>query len=341
MHTATFTRAIAFSCLIAISSPAAQEPTLSLGELARRERERKNTQAQTSDLIKEQKLLPQEEKAYRQANSTAADERACKASLGRYAVWEQLLTGCRAQGATAATERKDDPRRDPDYDYRLTASDDAFEFAAAPRRPGLGGFLTDGQKIYFNPQGAATRESKMIYDFASSAPAGTAGHSKKVYTEDDLQRGGQTNAGGGGSSSEGSAAPGNDMPAEGAQTQAGDAIKDLKLSPDEEKAYLQLGFIAIDELLCKEGLGRYADWEQLFTGCRAHGVTGAIDRRDDPRRDPDYDYGLSVSDDAFELSAAPRRSGLGGFFTDRHKIYFDSQGAATRESKLIYTFPSR
>jgi hypothetical protein len=138
-----------------------------LGELARRERERRNAQTQTSDLIKELKLSPQEEKAYRQANFTAADERACKASLGRYAGWEQLLTGCRTQGITAGTERKDDPRRDPDYDYGLSVSDDAFELPAAPRRPGLGGFFTDGQKIYFNPQGAATRESRVVYTFPS------------------------------------------------------------------------------------------------------------------------------------------------------------------------------
>lgn len=322
MHSATFTRAIALSCLIALSSPGAQDTTQSLGELARKERERKKALTQTSNEIQNLKLSPQEEKAYLQVGFTTAEERTCKAGLGRYADWEQLFAGCRAQGVTLATDRQDDPRRDPNYDYRLSVSANAFELSAAPRRSGLGGFFSDGQKIYFNPQGAATRESKAIYDFVSAAAApsaGTAVQGKKVYTEEDLQGlGGQINTGGGGTSAAGDTAPapGHYKPAE------------------EVALNFSYCFMSL-EGACKVFLERRCSFEELIAGVevRPGHVRGFIK---DPRDDPNYEYTLTINGDDYEIAASPKRPGLGGFYSFGPDIHFNPDGPASRSDRPVF-----
>ncbi len=93
-------------------------------------------------------------------------ENLCRKTMGRFVSLEEALGGCRGKtdGATAPkVPPENDPRTDPNYTYRLVPAKDSVELWADPRRPGPGGFFSDGTAIYYNPRGQASNRDKQIF----------------------------------------------------------------------------------------------------------------------------------------------------------------------------------
>src|SRR2546428_80452 len=86
-----------------------QETKPSLGELARRERDRKQALSQAASQIPDLKLSPEEKVAYSNIQLTVSAEQRCKAGLGKYVSWEQLFEGCGPMGTGAGLKKADDP----------------------------------------------------------------------------------------------------------------------------------------------------------------------------------------------------------------------------------------
>lgn len=109
----------------------AQQSTQSLGDLARRERERRKALTQAQGATEEPKLVAEEKAAYERVVSIVVAEAACKEHLGYYLPWEQLLAGC-PQG-TASSLQGADPRHDESYEYRLDIRGDQMEAGTCDR----------------------------------------------------------------------------------------------------------------------------------------------------------------------------------------------------------------
>lgn len=105
--------------------------------------------------------------------------------------------------------------------------------------------------------------------------------------------------------------------------------KNLRFAPEEQAALFNMLFVCAEETVCKAGLGTYVSWEKLFEGCASQGGSMQIERKDDPRKDPNFDYTIEISGDRLEVSAAPRRAGLGGFLCDGRDIHYNPKGRAS------------
>lgn len=289
----------------------------------------------------------------------------CKASLDRYAEIEQVLNGCQSKTETEGVRMslslrpEIDPRRDPNYEYRLTPGKDAFELSALPRRAGLGGFFCDGKRIYFNPQGRASAHDKKIWDIskplakaatpseattqaAAQAPKPSSG-SKKVWTEEELAGlRGPINLGTG-SSTESGAAPTMVATAPRGESSWGRGLRERgyvqrrELKPEERLAHEYLVAISLlEDSECKPHLHRLCTLEELAAGIEVEpGRMAGFKPGKDPARDANFEYRLTIRDDAYEVSATPRRSGLGALFHDGGVGHYNPDGPATKEDPSV------
>lgn len=109
--------------------------------------------------------------------------------------------------------------------------------------------------------------------------------------------------------------------------------------PEEDKALGNLVVIAGVTKTCKEMTGRYASLDEMRKGCVGANMSMGLHKDNDPSNDPNYDYRMSARTDGFELSIAPRRSGLTGYFTDGISVFENSSGAASSQSKKLGPLP--
>ena len=348
MRSATISLALVLCLAFVAAGLQAQETTPSLGELARKERERKQQLSQAAAQIQDVKFSPEEKIAYANIEVTVSAEQNCREGLGKYVSWEQLFEGCGSKGTAASMNKEDDPRRDPNYDYRLTAGADKFELSAVPQRAGLGGLFSDGKKIYFNSQGAASHESSVIRDFSS--PASSAGPqssqaavgSKKVYTEEDLQSLRGTISVGGGQATPATLS-GEASSAEGQAVTTPHQDKDVKLSREEACGTVKINdIVASERLFCgyssiPSAKRTFCPLEELEPKVREDRRTAGYPLPADwsLRRDSNYEYSLIDRGDRLDVAAVPQRAGLGGFYCSNAGIYgeeqcyYNSQGAAS------------
>ncbi len=105
---------------------------------------------------------PEEDRAVSNLVVMVSVERDCKALTGRYASMEEMIKGCVGPSMSSGLHKDNEPRNDPDYDYRLSARVDGFELSIAPRKAGLSGYFTDGKSLFENSSGAATSQSKRL-----------------------------------------------------------------------------------------------------------------------------------------------------------------------------------
>jgi hypothetical protein len=286
----------------------------------------------------------------------------CREMIQKYVPLDQVLNGCQARtekegGAISlSASLPEDPRRDPNYEYRVVARADTFDLSAAPKRKGLGGFFFDGQKIYFNPQGAASVSDKKIYEFkvppgesASSAqpvaappaapPAQPA--KKKVWTEEDLASlRGPINVGGGGAASKPESPAATTPSAGSSQRQAlreRGYFNRKELQAEERRA--QEYVVAISELEnrdCKPNLKRYCSLDELVQGVEVEpGRIVGFRAGMEPSSDPNYEYRIALRDASYEVSATPRRPGLGGLMHDGYTTHYNPKGSATKEDPFL------
>ncbi len=291
-------------------------------------------------------------------------ESMCKGMINKYVPLDQLVEGCQArterEGAAMSFSftPSEDPRRDANYEYRVVARAQALEISAVPRRKGLGGFFFDGQKIYYNPQGAASPRDKKIYEFpvpaagsaasaqpvaaapaAPPAPAaprpGTAG--KKVWTEEELQGlRGAINVGGGGAASKPQSPAATTPPTGSSRRQASRGsgfIDPRELRAEEQRAHLYLHAIGdLENEYCEPDLKRFCSLAELEQGVEVNpGRTVGFRAGMGPSSDPNYEYRLTLHDDSYEVSATPRRPGLGGLVYDGFMAHYNPNGSATKE----------
>ena len=88
----------------------------------------------------------------------------CGMTLRRHCTsLQELVKQVEAQGGKPVP-RADDPRLNPNYEFRLAIRGGQKELSANPRRPGLAGFFFDSNKFYYNPKGAATSKDQVLGD---------------------------------------------------------------------------------------------------------------------------------------------------------------------------------
>ena len=155
------------------ASLAAQQAGPSLGEIARKERERRGAQAKAVRVFTNDeksaggeapqspnsKFSQEQSRAFLQVLSLLTIEDGCRRALGKYVSLEELETqGC--QGELSKVDPIPNLRsnlsEDPDYQYGVSAGEERLRVVAAPRRSGAGGFLFDGKNLFFNSTGPAT-----------------------------------------------------------------------------------------------------------------------------------------------------------------------------------------
>ena len=127
----------------------------------------------------------------------------------------------------------------------------------------------------------------------------------------------------------------------GAATDAAPAAASVtdKRKPEESRALGNLVMIVGVQRQCRQLLGRYVSINEMLKGCVGSGVNIGLHTDNDPGRDPNYDYRMIVRADGFELSLAPHRAGLTGYFTDGKNLYEDASGIATSRSNLLGPLP--
>ena len=109
--------------------------------------------------------------------------------------------------------------------------------------------------------------------------------------------------------------------------------------PEEDKALGNLIVIVSVERDCKQLTGRYASFDEMRKSCVGANMSMGLHRNNDPNNDPNYDYRLSARTDGFELSIAPRKPGLTGYFTDGVSLFENANGAASSQSKKLGPLP--
>ncbi len=137
-------------------------------------------------------------------------------------------------------------------------------------------------------------------------------------------------------------------PATGAASEATAAApsqgKGNRLKPKEEEAYkIIFAILLMEGFECAPGLGRACTLDELIDGVTAKSgkkIGGTAER--DIRKDPDYEYRLKVtSANELEVSAAPRRPGLGGLLSTGGNTYYNPNGpASTRDLVLGKDVPN-
>lgn len=83
----------------------------------------------------------------------------CHMDLKKHCSLEELVAGI---GGNPNKGLKTDPRQDPNYEYRVQPRGDESTVAAIPRRPGLSGFLDEGNITRFNMNGPARGTDQKI-----------------------------------------------------------------------------------------------------------------------------------------------------------------------------------
>ena len=302
---------------------------------------------------------PEERSADSHVTSLLLMEEFCRQTLGNYVPIEEALSGCQRQTqaesarvtATVTLPPEEDPRRDPNYEYRMKPGKAAFELSVIPRRAALGGFFSDAQKVYYNPNGLASTSDKVLYDLspaktgaalartstgAQSAQPETPGKpapgSKRVWTEEDIQglSGGVSVVGGGETSLPGASG--------GTSSSAGTAPAQGEYKPEEERALKYMcGFSLLETLHCQSHLKRFCSVDELAEGVQLEpGKVFGFEKGYDPRRDPNYEYRVTAEGDSFEVHAVPRKPGLGGFYDDaRGPIRYNPKGEASVQDKRV------
>lgn len=291
------------------------------------------------------KWTPEEQRAHESVFHTLFFEEMCKGMVGKFVAFEQMVRDCKM-----GFSEQDDPRRDPNYDFHLTLRGAGLELSAIPRRAGLGGFFSDGRKVYYNAQGPASNKNKALYDLSRPAtttelapaagaqtsqappPPQEVSRGKKVYTEEDLKnlRGTVNVAGGETSTPSGSgetSSTGETAPAQG------------EYKREEEVALRYVcSFRLLEEFDCSLDLHRFCTLEELAEGIETKpGKISGFKKEKDPRLDRNYEYHLDVGgENNIGISAIPRKPGLGGFFTDtNHYTRYNPRGQASNNDKRV------
>ena len=127
-------------------------------------------------------------------------------------------------------------------------------------------------------------------------------------------------------------------PAAGPQASAGSAGGSSR-KPEEDKALGNLVVIVSVQRECKQLTGRYASFDEMRKSCVGQKMSMGLHRDNDPNNDPNYDYRMSARADGFELSIAPRKPGLTGYFTDGVSLFENPNGAASSQSKKLGPLP--
>ncbi len=128
-------------------------------------------------------------------------------------------------------------------------------------------------------------------------------------------------------------------PAAGPSTPGAGSPSGSSRKPEEDKALGNLFVIVTVERQCKQLTGRYASMDEMRKSCVGPNMSMGLHRDNDPNNDPDYDYRLSARTDGFELSIAPRKPGLTGYFTDGISLFENANGAASSQSKKLGPLP--
>jgi Domain of unknown function (DUF4124) len=108
------------------------------------------------------KRKPEEDKALGNLIVIASVQKDCQRLVGRYVSLDEMRKGCVGQGMSMGLHKDNDPNGDANYDYRLSVSASRFELSVSPRRSGLTGYFTDGQNLYENPSGPASRQNQLM-----------------------------------------------------------------------------------------------------------------------------------------------------------------------------------
>ena len=85
----------------------------------------------------------------------------CMLTTGKFCSLDDLAKGIGPEKAQVFAK---DPRVDPNYEHRITIGKETYAWSATPRRPGLAGFFYDGRKTYYNPNGPASNQDKVVGD---------------------------------------------------------------------------------------------------------------------------------------------------------------------------------
>ena len=313
MRTRLLAGGFIFACLLIFLLSAVPAGAQSLADLARKQRDKNKVPAQSAT-ASDSKPGAAEDAAYLNMGFVAAEELLCKQSLGTYVDWEQLFAGCRSKGVGMAIEKKDDPRLDPNYEFRLTTGKESFELAVLPKREGLAGLWTDGSKVYRNPNGAATRQSTLVYPSLNVTAADTQSvRGKKVYTSEDFRGGSSMSVRSVPDAASGKASAGNHS-----------------WKPAELEARYAVYMISLTLTWCVEELGRPCTLNEIMDGVPTKSQSEIkLNLKRDLRRDRDYEYRIASSGTDFEVSATAKRSGAGGFIRIGKQVYFNPQGPAS------------
>lgn len=98
-------------------------------------------------------FLPEEQTALKQICSMMLLQLfTCRTDLKRFCPLDELVAGIGGNPNKGLTE---DPRRNPDYEFRVVPRGELSTVTANPRRPGLHGFLNEGDGTRYNPKGPA------------------------------------------------------------------------------------------------------------------------------------------------------------------------------------------
>lgn len=104
------------------------------------------------------RTLPPGQQGSSNALAIAMTQAGCKSAIGRYATLDEMLAGCKGSSATFSLDPQNDPRKDPNYDHRLTVAKDSFELHLVPRFASLPGYFTDGVTLHASKSGPASRK---------------------------------------------------------------------------------------------------------------------------------------------------------------------------------------
>ncbi len=113
-----------------------------------------------------------------------------------------------------------------------------------------------------------------------------------------------------------------------------DAARRTKFSEEEQRALVMVTAISyLQENACESGMGRPCTLDELIRSVRKTKAQkgDVIGLARDPRDDPDYKYSVFISVGPPDISAIPKREGLGGFLVDFAGIHFNPKGPAMTE----------
>ncbi|MBI1738974.1 MAG: hypothetical protein HYR58_06980 [Acidobacteria bacterium] len=126
--------------------------------------------------------------------------------------------------------------------------------------------------------------------------------------------------------------------AQAAEKEQSDALI-KQLSAAEKEAASGLLGLALMVAGCKDVFGRFPSLQEATAGCKGPSWTlGAL--QPNPLRNPNYQFRLTTSGESFEITAVPKRPGLGGMLCDGTEVYYNQKGPASRADKVILKFPS-